>query len=74
MHHKPPSAAHLLPSDEWIIQKHGPDHIAAGCHELRGYVYWTKHKLSDLPNDLIGIEDLKRFGIVVDGVDMATVK
>lgn len=51
-------------------------HVAAALH-LCGpeetHLYWTKIALADLPNDLVGIEDLKRFGIAIDRVEVSPV-
>ena len=48
-------------------------HVAAGIHEING-LYWTKVALSELPNDLISVEDLKRCGIALDRIDVAAVR
>ena len=54
----------LLPKENWRIKMLNADHIAAGIFEHPpGCRWWKKIALADLPNDLIGIEDLKRFGI-----------
>lgn len=58
-----------LPRDE--IRLEGPDctgHVVAALHALDGVLYWTKWRLADLPNELVGVEDLKRFGIAAHRV------
>ena len=52
-----------IPKDEWHIERCGADAIAAGIYEYMGALWWEKIPLADLPNDLIGAEDLKRLGI-----------
>lgn len=41
--------------------------VYAGVHDREGYRWWTAVPLSDLPNDLVGRDDLVRLG--VDPVD-----
>jgi hypothetical protein len=56
----------LLPKNQIRIERQG-DCILAGLWEEEGYIYWGKFLFSDLPNDLISLDDLKRFGIdIVD--------
>lgn len=44
------------------MDEHG--NVFAALHEHpEGCLWWTKYKLSDLPNDLICLDDLERFGI-----------
>ncbi len=62
----------LLPKEQWKIEPLGKTHIAAGTHENFGHYYWTKIALDDLPNDLIGIEDLERFGINLTNIPSIT--
>jgi hypothetical protein len=58
----------LLPESEQTITRMGADHVAVSAHENCGYRHYTKVALVDLPNDQIGMDDLKRVGIdVVDG-------
>jgi len=39
-------------------------HIIASLYEHPvGYCWWDKYTISDLPNDLISLDDLKCFGI-----------
>jgi hypothetical protein len=45
-------------------------HVIASLYEHEGYRFWDKYRLSDLPNDFISLNDLKRFGI--DIIDMKT--
>lgn len=58
-----PAEAVLLPRGEVRIGRYDSSHVAAALHALDGVLYWTKWPLADLPNDLIGIEDLERLGI-----------
>jgi len=60
-----------LPKSEWRVKRCGPDHAIVGMHTNGGGIYWTKFALADLPNEFIGVEDLKR--IVVDEVHVPTV-
>lgn len=39
------------------------EYIVASLFENEGYRDWKTYNLSDLPNDLISYDDLKRFGI-----------
>jgi hypothetical protein len=39
--------------------------VVASLYEEMGYRHWQIISLSDLPNDLISLDDLKRFGIDV---------
>jgi len=55
----------LLPKDQLKIDQ-SPDgiHVIASLYEHpEGYRYWEKYRLSDLPNKLISLDDLKRFRI-----------
>jgi hypothetical protein len=55
-----------MSKDEWRIERCGLRHVAAGLWEHpTGYRFWEKIALADLPNDLIGVEDLERFGITL---------
>ncbi len=38
-------------------------HVAVSLYKHQSARWWDKYHLSDLPNDFISIEDLKRFGI-----------
>lgn len=60
-----------LPKSEWQIKRCGAGHAIVGMHLHGGGIYWTKFALVDLPNDFIGIEDLKR--IVVDEINVSAV-
>jgi hypothetical protein len=48
-----------LPKSEWRVKRCGPDHAIVGMHTNGGGIYWTKFALADLPNEFIGVEDLK---------------
>lgn len=64
------------PEDVRIEMMEGGQHVAAGLHvtgEEPGTLYWTKVALAELPNDLVGVEDLERFGIALDGIQAAPV-
>lgn len=66
------SPSKLLPREDWLIKRFGPDHVAAGIYEHPpGVMWWEKIALRDLPNDLVGREDLEGFGI--DLVDVAAI-
>ena len=58
-----------LPKTQIEIETTGDQlSIIAACHVNNGYLHWTKIDKSDLPNDLIGMDDLKRAGVdIVDG-------
>lgn len=51
-----------LPGDQVLIEQSG-DNVVASLFEDRGYRHWEKYPLSELPNELISRDDLKRFGI-----------
>jgi len=59
----------LLPKDQIkiLVNDLNNTEIIAGLHThiIDGHciIYWTKHNVSDLPNDLIDSNDLKRCGI-----------
>jgi len=62
-----------LPKEHWRLKMFGAKRVAAGVHEVGGARYWTLFALSDLPNDLISTEDLKRFEIIPEGVQVPAV-
>jgi hypothetical protein len=56
----------LLPKEQWeikIFKGTSGIHILSSISTIAGYRNWEKYKSSDLPNNLISIDDLKRFGI-----------
>lgn len=57
-----------LPPSEWRIKDVGPDHIGISVYArmLDGVPvrHWQKWSILDFPNDLIGIEDLQRAGLI----------
>lgn len=54
----------LLPKEDWILNRHGDEHISAGIYrQSPNFIHMALVKLSDLPNDLITNDDLVRFGI-----------
>ena len=52
-----------LPKSEITMEQMDPDTLIVGAHEHLGCRFFMKVALADLPNDLIGIDDLERFGI-----------
>ena len=52
-----------LPKSEITVEQMDPDTLIVGAHEHMGCRFFMKVALVDLPNDLIGIDDLERFGI-----------
>ncbi len=54
-----------LSKSETIIVQREPDSVIVGAHEHNGYLYWTKIPVSDLPNDLVEMDDLERAGITL---------
>lgn len=61
----------LLPKSEWRFQTAAAadaDYILAGIYEYPPRcMYWAKAPLADLPNQLITLDDLARFGITLKG-------
>lgn len=49
----------LLPRDEWLFET-VPGAVILGAWERRGYLWYEKFALADLPNDLISSDDLER--------------
>lgn len=45
----------------WPLDEH---HVIVGAFELHGFIFKEKMALADLPNDLVSVDDLERFGIV----------
>jgi hypothetical protein len=56
--------ARLLPKEQFTFEQ-GHGYIIAGLWEWRGYRCFVKYRLSELPNDLVSLDDLKRVGIVL---------
>ena len=55
-----------LPIEEWRVRFY-PDFIAVAAHLNGGGLYRTKYRLSEFPQDFIGLNDLKRnFVNIVD--------
>ncbi len=52
-----------LPKSEITMRRMDSDTLIVGAHEHMGCRFFLKVALADLPNDLIGIEDLERFGV-----------
>jgi len=60
----------LLPKEEIKIEPSNDGvHIIASLYEHEGYRHWDKYFSSDLPNDLISLHDLERFGINIINVE-----
>lgn len=55
----------LAPEDILIRPCGDGEYIFASYFEENGWRHWDKYRLSELPNDLISLDDLKRFGINV---------
>ena len=53
----------LLPKSEWTFDQEASDSVIVGAHEHEGCLWHTKFLLSDLPNDLVSLDDLERIGI-----------
>jgi len=60
-----------LPVEEWQVRFY-PDFIAVAAHLNGGGLYWTKYRLSDFPQNLISLDDLKR--IFVNAVDARAIE
>lgn len=57
----------LLPKDQWSLSARG-QRVRADIYEQPvGYRHSVMLDLSDLPSDLVGLDDLHRFGIDVVG-------
>jgi hypothetical protein len=58
----------LMPKEWWIIETlRNGGYVAAGLWEYpENHVFWEKIPLSGLPNDLISLDDLVRFGIALN--------
>lgn len=54
-----------IPSDQITIELSQDDNsvIASLFEYPEGYRYYNKYPISELPNNLISLDDLKRFGI-----------
>ena len=58
----------LLPKDQIKIEpSYDGIHVIASLYEHEGYRHWIKYHLTDLPNGLISLNDMKRFGIKRSG-------
>lgn len=60
-------------ADWWVkVERTGPDgYVVVGAYldfrfHSNGCVWFDKYMLRDLPNDLVGLDDLERFGIDLD--------
>lgn len=62
----------LLPKSEWTFDRAKDGGLIVGAHEHNGYVWHTQFALSDLPNDLVSLDDLERLGI--DRIDRGAIR
>ena len=54
----------LLPKEDIVIEASSDGiHVFASLYEHEGCRWWDKYHLSDIPNDLISLNDLERFVI-----------
>lgn len=53
----------LLPKEQIELTIMADGQIVASLFEREGFRYWQRIDPSNLPNDLISLDDLKRFGI-----------
>ena len=61
-----------LPKSEWTMElSTNRQYLIVGSHENLGFRHYHRVPLSDLPNDEVSLDDLKRFGI--DLIDLPTV-
>lgn len=66
----------LLPKEMIIIHptKNREDtHVSALLYHIDGRCYWSIYNLSDLPNDLISLDDIERFNLAIDRVKVPPV-
>ena len=65
----------LMPKEFWQAKREGQTILAATHGRADGdglyRLHWTKYDASDLPNDLVGLDDLKR--LVIDPVDRPSI-
>jgi hypothetical protein len=61
----------LLPKDQWRLEQIPGGFVAAGIYDNSEHRHWIKVAESDLPNDLISVEDLER--LIVDPIHMPPV-
>jgi hypothetical protein len=57
-------AMRRLPREQWKIRREG-EVVLLAADERAGAYWWTRYELSDLPNDLLDLDDLARIGIEV---------
>ena len=53
-----------LPVEEWRVRFY-PNFVGIAAHLNGGGLYWTMYKLSEFPQDHIGLEDLKNVFVKV---------
>ena len=60
-----------LPKDEWEAKLRDSETIIISKWSHRGHRYSKKFLFSDLPNDCVGLDDLKLLSVdVVDGMSI----
>jgi hypothetical protein len=56
-----------LPREQWKLRREG-ECVLLAADEHNGAYWWTRFELADLPNALLGPDDLKCIGIeLLDG-------
>ena len=65
----------LLPKELWTAElAEDKYHVIVSAYEQpKGYRYYHRFCLSDFPNHLLSLDDLKNFGII-SSIDVKTVK
>lgn len=64
----------LLPANERTLHQEHPNFVIVGAHEHpENTVCYTRFALSDLPNNLVSLDDLERIGVSVALIDGASV-
>jgi hypothetical protein len=61
----------LLPKEQWRLERIPGGFVAAGIYDNLGHRHWVKFVESDLPNDLVSVEDLER--LIVDPIHVPPV-
>ena len=61
-----------LPREQWKIRREG-EIVLVAADERNGAYWWTRFELGDVPNDLLGPDDLRRIGVeLLDGRAVVT--
>ena len=58
-HFRCPPSTRLLPRPEWRLETHGGLLLAGIFIDSNNTLFWVRYALSDLPNDLICLDDLE---------------